>query len=96
MPDTAANSPNVVNACVAALRRWRIPRPGLRRQREYARIAFTELDIRRLDNKIDDLLDVLAQLCDYSGQPDVAQDLRAMAGQPVPSEPRLRLVPGQP
>lgn len=96
MPDTAADSPNVLNACAAALQRWRIPRPGLRRQREYARIAFTEIDLRRLDQKVDDLLNVLAQLCDYSGQPEVAQDLRTMSRQTAPSEPLLRLVTGQP
>jgi len=71
--------------------------PRSRRRDEYARLAFTELDIRRLDDRIDHLLEVLAQLCDYSGQFDAAADFRALAvRQPEPEpERQLRLVPGK-
>jgi hypothetical protein len=72
-------------------------RPGLRRQQEYARLALTELDIRRLDDRIDALLSVLAQVCDYSGQPDAAKEFRSLCSEPAPAEaPLLRLVRGQP
>ena len=80
-------------ACYCALR---ARRPRLRRQQEYARLALTELDIRRLDERIDVLIDVLAQVCDYSGQPDAAREFRALVGRlPGPPEPVLRLVRGQ-
>jgi hypothetical protein len=39
---------------------------------------------------------VLAQVCDYSGQPDAAREFRALATEPAPAEPVLRLVRGQP
>jgi hypothetical protein len=80
-----------------AVLRLRASRPRLRRQQEYARLALTELDIRRLDERIDALLAVLAQVCDYSGQPDAARDLRALSSDPDATEaPVLRLVRGQP
>ena len=75
----------------------RARRPRLRRQREYARLALTELDVRRLDDRIDALLSVLAQICDYSGQPDAAREFRALCSEPAPAEaPVLRLVHCQP
>lgn len=75
----------------------RARRPGLRRQREYARLALTELDVRRLDDRIDALLSVLAQICDYSGQPDAAREFRSLCSEPAAAEaPVLRLVHGQP
>jgi len=67
--------------------RW----PG-RRRREYARLAMTEIDIRRLDERIDALLEVLAQVCDYSGQPAAAQELRSLSAQPAQAGPVLTLV----
>lgn len=79
--------------------RW----PGSRRRSEHGRLVLTELDVRRLDERIDALLDVLAQVCDYSGQPEVAREFRALSGQavqpgqaaqPAPAEPVLRLVRG--
>jgi uncharacterized membrane protein len=75
--------------------RWRAGRPRLRRQQEYARLALTELDVRRIDERIDALLDVLAQVCDYSGQHDAALEFRALCTEPAPAEPVLRLVRGQ-
>jgi hypothetical protein len=79
------------------LARVRARRLGLRRQREYARLALTELDVRRLDERIDALLSVLAQVCDYSGQPDAAREFRSLCSEPAPAEtPVLRLVRGQP
>jgi hypothetical protein len=79
------------------LLRVRASRLG-RRQQEYARLALTELDVRRLDERIDALLDVLAQACEFSGQPDAAREFRALCTQPppAPAEPVLRLVRGQP
>jgi hypothetical protein len=80
-------------AVEGAVLRLRARRPRLRRQQEYARLALTELDIRRLDERIDALIDVLAQACDYSGQPDAAREFRALVGEaPVQPEPVLRLV----
>jgi hypothetical protein len=80
-------------AVEGAVLRLRARRPRLARQQEYARLALTELDIRRLDGRIDALIDVLAQACDYSGQPDAARDFRALVGQPpAQPEPVLRLV----
>jgi hypothetical protein len=84
-------------AVAGVLLRARASRPRLRRQQEYARLALTELDVRRLDDRIDSLLEVLARVCDYSGQPDAARELRAQCtSQPGPAEPVLRLVRGQP
>ena len=95
MPNHGVARRGLADQTTSALRRWRAYRPGLRRQDEHARLAFTELDIRRLDERIDGLLDVLAQLCDYSGQPGAAEEFRALAGQPAEPEPRLWLVQGQ-
>jgi hypothetical protein len=90
--------PRAVRAVVAgAVLRLRASRPLLRRQQEYARLALTELDIRRLDERIDALLGVLAQMCDYSGQPDAAREIRALSSEADAAEaPVLRLVHGQP
>ena len=72
------------------LPRW--PRSG--RRREFGRLARTELDIRRLNERIDALLDLLWQIYDNSGQPDEAQEFRDLSCQPAPAEPVLRLVRG--
>jgi hypothetical protein len=91
--------PRPVRSAVAGLLlRWRASRPGLRRQQEYARLALTELDVRRIDERIDALLDVLAQVCDYSGQPEAAREFRSLCTEPpaAQAEPVLRLVRGQP
>jgi hypothetical protein len=82
-------------AVAGVLLRVRASRPRLRRQQEYARLALTELDIRRLDERIDALLDVLAQACDFSGQPDAAREFRALSTKPAEPETVLRLVHGQ-
>jgi hypothetical protein len=97
MAETAAR-PHVVRAALAGiLLRMRARRPRLRRQQEYARLALTELEIRRLDERIDALLGVLAQLCDYSGQPDAAREFRALSSRAgPPGAPVLHLVRGQP
>jgi hypothetical protein len=90
------------SAVAGVLLRVRASRLRLRRQQEYARLALTELDVRRLDERIDALLDVLAQVCDYSGQPDAAREFRSLCTAPAPApapaapEPVLRLVRGQP
>jgi hypothetical protein len=95
MAETALR-PRAVRAAIAgALLRLRASRPSLRRQQEYARLALTELHIRRLDERIDALVDVLAQLSDYSGQPDAAREFRALATSPAQPEPVLWLVRGQ-
>ena len=97
MAETAARPLAVRAALAEALLRMRARRPRLRRQQEYARLALTELDVRRLDDRIDALLSVLAQVCDYSGQPDAAQEFRSQCSEPAPAEaPVLRLVRGQP
>ncbi|MGO8961101.1 MAG: hypothetical protein ACLQFR_27595 [Streptosporangiaceae bacterium] len=88
MPPALGTGPGVLSRCQAW---W----PGSRRRREFSRLALTELDIRRLDERIDALLDVLAQVCDYSGQPEAAEEFRALSGEPVPAVPDLRLVRGQ-
>jgi hypothetical protein len=99
MPNHGAARQGLAGAIAAELRYLRDNAPWIRRREEYARLAFTELDIRRLDDRIDYLLEVLAQLCDYSGQYDAAQDFRALAARPPEPEPeperQLRLVPGQ-
>lgn len=84
-------------AFAGALLRLRARRPELRRHQESARLALAELGIRRLDDRIDTLLDVLAQMSDSSGQPDAASQFRALSSQPqaAPPEPVLRLVRGQ-
>jgi hypothetical protein len=97
MAETSARPLAIRAALAGVLLRTRAWRPRLRRQQEAARLALTELDIRRLDERIDALLGVLAQLCDYSGQPDAARQFRALGSQPEPAEvPVLRLVRGQP
>jgi hypothetical protein len=93
--------PSTARAAVAGvLLRCRAWRPRLRRQQEYARLALTELDVRRLDERIDGLLDVLAQVCDYSGQSEAAREFRSLCSeefaQPAEQAPVLRLVRGQP
>ena len=89
--------PRAARAAVAgALLRLRAAGPRLQRQQEYARLALTELDVRRLDERIDSLLDVLALVCDNSGQPDAAREFRALVSQPpAQPEPVLWLVRGQ-
>jgi hypothetical protein len=96
MPNHGAARQGLAGAIAAELRSLRDNAPWIRRREEYARLAFTELDIRRLDDRIDYLLEVLAQLCDYSGQYDAAQDFRSLAArQPEPEpERQLRLVHG--
>ena len=99
MAETAARPLAIRAALAGVLLRMRARRPRLRRQQEYARLALTELDIRRLDERIDALLGVLAQVCDYSGQPDAAREFRALRTEPAQAEapaPVLRLVRGQP
>jgi uncharacterized membrane protein len=98
MAETAARPLAVKAALAGVVLRMQARRPRLRRQQEYARLALTELEVRRLDERIDALLGVLAQVCDYSGQPDVAREFRALCNEPAPAEtpgPVLRLVPGQ-
>ena len=94
MPNHGAARPGLADAIVAEFRHLRDNGPWARRRDEYARLAFTELDIRRLDDRIDYLLEVLAQLCDYSGQFDAAEDFRALAVSAAEPEPerQLRLV----
>jgi|HubBroStandDraft_2_1064218.scaffolds.fasta_scaffold49164_3 hypothetical protein len=97
MPNHGAARHDLAGAIAAELRHLRASLPRARRREEYARLAFTELDIRRLDDRIDCLLEVLAQLCDYSGQFDSAEDFRALSTRPPDPEPerQLRLVHGQ-
>jgi hypothetical protein len=102
MPNHCAARQGLASAIAAELRNLRDNAPWARRREEYARLAYTELDIRRLDDRVDYLLEVLAQLCDYSGQFDVAQDFRALTVRPPEPEPdpdpeperQLRLVHG--
>jgi hypothetical protein len=97
MAETGARPRAVRAALAGVLLHARARRPRLQRQQEYARIALTELDIRRLDERIDALLGVLAQVCDYSGQPDAAREFRALSTEATAAEaPVLRLVRGQP
>jgi len=98
MPNHGAARQGLAEAIAAELRHLCANAPWTRRREEYARLAFTELDVRRLDDRIDYLLEVLAQLCDYSGQFDAAQDFRALAARQPEPEPepdrQLRLVHG--
>jgi hypothetical protein len=66
--------------------------PRSRRRRESGVCALAESDIRRLDDRIDALLEVLVQAYDYSGQPEVAADFRALSGAVAQPQPLLRLV----
>jgi uncharacterized membrane protein len=97
MAETVVRPRAVRSALAGVVLRLRASRPRLRRQQEYARLALTELDIRRLDERIDAVLGVLAQVCDYSGQPDAAREFRALSSEAESAEaPVLRLVHGQP
>lgn len=97
MPNHGAARRGLTSAMAAELRHLRDSGPWARRRDEYARLDFTEVDIRRIDDRIDTLVEVLAQLCDYSGQFDAADDFRALSGRPaeLDPEPQLRLVQGQ-
>jgi hypothetical protein len=94
MPNHGVSRPSLAGAIASELRQLRASVPWTRRREEYARLAFTELDIRRIDDRIDSMLEVLARLCDYSGQFDAAEDFRALAEYPPEPEPerQLRLV----
>lgn len=96
MPNHGAARQGLADSIAAELRHLRDNAPWTRRRDEYARLACTELDIRRLDDRIDYLLEVMAQLCDYSGQYDAAEDFRALEVNALESEPaperQLRLV----
>jgi hypothetical protein len=100
MPNHGAARQGLTSVIAAKLRRWKDSAPSVRapwsrRREEYARLAFTELEIRRLDDRIDRLVEVLAQLCDYSGQFDAADDFRALSCLPPEPDRQLRLVQGQ-
>ncbi len=95
MPNHEAARQGLAAAIAAELRYWRNNGPLARRRELQARLAYTELDIRRLDGRIDTLVEVLAQMCDYSGQYDAADDFRELSIQPLDPEPQLRLVRGQ-
>jgi hypothetical protein len=84
-----------ITTATAALWRRRPRWPRSRRRSAPGRLARTELDIRRLDERIDAILDLLSQICDNSGQLDEAQEFRELPGKPTPAEPVLRLVHGQ-
>jgi hypothetical protein len=92
MPTRGAHRQGRVSDIAADLRYLKRGAPWVRRRREYARLIYTELDIRRLDDRIDDLVEMLAQLCDYSGQFDAADDFRALSSQPFEPDPPLSLV----
>jgi hypothetical protein len=91
-------SPSVTRTALAAIlvqarTRW----PGQRRRElEHALLAKTESDIRRLDERIDALIDALALVSDYLGQPDAALKFRSLHTEAPPAMPMLRLVRGQP
>ena len=95
MPNHEAARQGLTTTIAAELRYWR--KNGLRARRRgiQGRLAYTELDIRRLDGRIDNLVEVLADLCDYSGQYDAADDFRELSIRPLEPEPQLRLVRGQ-
>jgi hypothetical protein len=94
LPNHGVSRPSLAGAIASELRQLRASAPWTRRREEYARLAFTELDIRRIDDRIDSMLEVLARLCDYSGQFDAAEDFRALTEYPPEPEPdrQLRLV----
>jgi hypothetical protein len=94
MPNHEAARQGLGAAIGAELRLLCDNAPWARRRQEYARLAYTELDIRRLDERVDSLIEVLAQLCDYSGQFDAAEDFRALSGRQPEPERQLRLVEG--
>jgi hypothetical protein len=91
MPNHGVSRPSLAGAIVSELRQLRASGPWARRREEYARLAFTELDIRRIDDRIDGLLEVLARLCDYSGQFEAADDFRALTEYPAEPEPDRQL-----
>jgi hypothetical protein len=95
MPNHGAARQGLAAALASKFRSWRENGRGARRRETATRLAFAEMDIDRLDDRIDTLLDVLAQLCDYSGQYDAADDFRALSSRPAVPEPQLRLVQGQ-
>jgi hypothetical protein len=66
--------------------------PRSRRRRESGLRCAAESDIRRLDDRIDALLEVLVRAYDYSGQPEVAEEFRALSGAAAQPQPMLRLV----
>jgi hypothetical protein len=99
MPNHGAARPGLLTAIADELRYWsdnvrywRDNGPWARRREESERLAYTELDIDRLDDRLDTLIEVLAQLCDYSGQYDAADDFRALSARPQEREPQLRVV----
>ena len=96
MAETAPRSRAVRAAVAGVLLRLRASRPRLQRQQQYARLALAEIDLRRLDSRTDAMLDILARVCDNSGQPEAAREVRALSGQEAAlREPALRLVRGQ-
>ena len=95
MANHGAARQGLIATIAAELRYWRHHRPSSRRRDEDVRLDYAELDIDRLDDRIDTLVEVLAQLCDYSGQYDAADDFRALSVRPIEPEPQLRLVQGQ-
>jgi len=94
MPNHGAARQGLAGAIAAELRNRCAVGPWARRRAADARLAYTELDIRRLDERIDALIEVLAQLCDYSGQFDAAEDFRALSGRPSEPARQLRLIHG--
>jgi hypothetical protein len=94
MPNHEAARQGLTATIAAELRYWRANGPWARRRDVQSRLAYTELDIRRLDGRIDTVVEVLAQLCDYSGQYDAADDFRQLSIRPLEPEPPLRLVRG--
>jgi len=91
MPNHGVSRPSLARAFASELRQLRASTPWARRRQEYARLAFTELDIRRIDDRIDSMLEILTQLCDYSGQFDAADEFRALTEYPPLPEPDLQL-----
>jgi len=92
MPNHGAARQGLTSAIAAEVRHWRGSRA--RRRDERDGLTFTQLDARRIDDRIDTLVELLAQLSDYSGQYDAADDFRALSyrWEPIPG---LRLVEGQ-
>jgi hypothetical protein len=92
MPNHGAARQGLLTAIADELRYWWDNGPWARRREEYERLSYAELDIDRLDERLDTLIEVLAQLCDYSGQYDAADDFRALSVRPQEREPQLRVV----
>jgi hypothetical protein len=93
MPNHGVARPRLADVITAGLLRF-AGAPWRRRREQHARLTFAELDVRRLEDRIETLIEVLAELCDCSGQFDVADDFRALSGRPAPDR-QLRLVEGQ-